>query len=95
MSSAYLILERYRDALTEEAITDAVVTATLFNDKTDAQLGTPYTLTHVSQGTYREPLAYNHPGLEIGLRVRIEFFADAGSGKRLTDIQKAVVRVPS
>jgi hypothetical protein len=87
----YIQLTRYEDKLTNAAITNATVTADLYNDATDAQLGTQITLSHVSDGLYRGSISYNISGMTAGLRVRVVIFADGGSGKRMTKTLKVTV----
>jgi hypothetical protein len=83
-SSAYVELEEYKDELTDITIENATVTAKIYDEDTGLQVGPTITMPHVSNGTYRQSIAYDHSGLFAGMKCRIDIFADAGTGKRMT-----------
>lgn len=90
-TDGYIQLPLFKDELTNAAITDATVTADLYNDETDAQIGSTIPMPHVSDGLYRGTIAYDLAGMTAGLRVRAVVFADGGTGKRMTKTLKVTV----
>jgi hypothetical protein len=90
-----LRLRDFTNVETDTFITNATVTATLWNESTGAQIGGTIAMALETGGTYKGTIPYDIVGLSEGLRVRIECFADGGSGLRMTLHAKAVVKVPS
>lgn len=85
------------DGISGETITNATVTAYLYNESVDAtvDIGT-FLMSHVpseQSGRYRASIPYDQAGINVGDRCRVEIFADAGSGKRLTIVLKATVKM--
>lgn len=82
------------DGITGELVTNATVTATVYNETQGTTVGT-YNMTLASEqnGRYRGTIPYNVSGIEVGDRCRVKIFADAGSSKRLTIAMKAVVNM--
>lgn len=81
------------DEISQERISDADVQATITNESTGGTIG-PIALSAVSgvPGRYRGVVPYNQSGLNVGDRLSIEYFIDAGSSKRLTIVEKAVAK---
>ena len=83
----------FKDVKTGDPITNATVTVTIFDDASGVQNGAAINLAHLANGLYEGMIAYNRPGLLVGQRLRIRYFADGGTNRRATDDLKAVVRV--
>jgi len=84
-----------RDTISGVVVPDAsTARATVYNETQNLTVGV-FTLTpeDVTPGRYRGIIPYNQGDLAIGDRLRIEFFADAGSSKRLTIALKASVKM--
>jgi hypothetical protein len=86
----------FKDTISQIAETGATVTAETYNETQGTQL-VQVSLTDVTgtAGRYRGTYAYDYAGVAVGDRLRIEIFADAGSGKELTLVLKASVKLRS
>ncbi len=86
----------FKDKLTDIVITDATVSATLYNDDTDAQI-VVVPMPHVAAdpGVYRGVIPYDTVGIDAGVTVRAQVFADGGTNKRATVRAKIAVKAGS
>ena len=90
-SDTTIWFKNFRDENTGAKLTGKTITWTLINDKTDTVL-TSGSMTEDpdNQADYFDNLPYNISGVTLGMRLRLEIFADGGPSLRLTQVIKGV-----
>jgi hypothetical protein len=70
----------YSNEANNFGITSGTLSATLWDDRADAQLGGTLTGAHVSNGLWNLTIPNNHPGILVGMRLRFIVTMNGGAG---------------
>ena len=69
----------YTNEATDTAITTGTLTATIFDDRSGAQLGSPIAGAHVTNGLWAFIIPDTLAGVDVGQRLRIQVVFDGGA----------------